>query len=51
MLKKKTTKLTLNKATLRVLADKELVEARGGAPVGNTQSICSFCNGECTEIP
>ena len=47
MLKKKTTKLTLNKATLRVLADKELVEARGGA----TQSICSFCNGECTEIP
>ena len=47
MLKKKTTKLTLDKTTLRILADKKLIEARGG---GNTDSNCSFCNGQCTDV-
>jgi len=40
-------KLTLEKTTLRILADKELVEARGG---GYTDSVCSFCNGQCTDV-
>ena len=38
-------KLKLNLSTVRVLTSTDLAKVAGG---GNTDSNCSFCNGECT---